>query len=46
MLLLLFFISLFCASGQTHYPFSIDQDAVSGVADFSFLNEPLTPASR
>ncbi len=44
-MLLLFFISALL-SGQSHYPFAIDQDAVSGPADFSFLNQPLTPASR
>jgi len=45
-MLLLLLVSLFSLFGQTHYPFGIDQDAVAGVADFSFLNEPLSPASR
>jgi hypothetical protein len=29
-----------------YYPFSIDQDAISGAVDFSFLNHPLSPADR
>lgn len=28
------------------FPFSVDADALSGAADFSFLNHPLTPADR
>ncbi len=28
------------------YPFSVDQDALSGAPDFSFLNHPLGPADR
>jgi hypothetical protein len=28
------------------YPFSFDQDNLRGAPDFSYLNEPLTPASR
>lgn len=39
-------IAIFPIFAQTYYPFSINQDAVSGVVDFSALNEPLTPASR
>jgi hypothetical protein len=31
---------------QGFYPFSIEQDKVSGAADFSFLNHPLTAADR
>ncbi|MBS1827585.1 MAG: hypothetical protein JST93_19880 [Acidobacteria bacterium] len=44
--MLSFFLLVVAAYAQTYYPFAVDQDAVSGPADFSFLNEPLTPASR
>ncbi len=32
--------------GQQYYPFSIQQDELSGAVDFSFLNQPLKPADR
>lgn len=31
---------------QTFYPFSVDQDRLSGAADFSFLNQPLEAKDR
>jgi hypothetical protein len=31
---------------QSFYPFTIDQDRLSGAPDFSFLNHPLTAADR
>ena len=33
-------------SQDRFYRFSVDQDALSGAPDFSFLNRPLTPADR
>jgi len=50
MLAKLFFLFILAAallcSQTAYYPFSIDQDAISGAVDFSFLNHPLTPADR
>lgn len=34
------------ARAQTFFPFSVDQDRLSGAADFSFLNQPLEPKDR
>src|SRR5690242_12135295 len=34
------------AQGPPVYPFGIDQDNLQGAPDFSFLNQPLTAASR
>ncbi len=40
-------IAITPAAGQTQfYRFGIDQDSISGAADFSFLNHPLTAADR
>mgnify|MGYP000922523823 CR=1 FL=1 len=44
--MLSFFLLVVAAYAQTSCPFSVDQDAVSGATDFSFLNEPLSAASR
>jgi hypothetical protein len=45
--LCLFLLAAAILFSQTaYYPFSIDQDAISGPLDFSFLNHPLTPADR
>lgn len=47
---LLFFalllVSLLPARAQTFFPFSVDQDNLSGAADFSFLNQPLEAKDR
>jgi hypothetical protein len=39
---------LFCAlsAEERFFPVAIDQDNVAGAPDFSFLNQPLTPAAR
>lgn len=43
----LFFLSfLLPAPAQTFFPFSVDQDNLSGAADFSFLNQPLEAKDR
>lgn len=34
------------AQSPNFYPFSFDQDNLHGAPDFSFLNEPITPAGR
>ena len=34
------------ATGQDVYPFAVDQDALSGAPDFSFLNKPIDAAGR
>ncbi len=41
-----FLCALPLAAESDFYQFRIDQDALSGAADFSFLNRPLTPADR
>ncbi|NWF83731.1 MAG: hypothetical protein HXY18_07880, partial [Bryobacteraceae bacterium] len=46
-----FLVGLFIALPLTAadppvFPYSVDADALSGAADFSFLNHPLTPADR
>jgi hypothetical protein len=42
--------TLFFAAGlavaQTFFEFALDQDNLQGAPDFSFLNQPLTPADR
>lgn len=47
---LLFFalllVSFLPARAQTFFPFSVDQDHLSGAADFSFLNQPLEAKDR
>ncbi len=45
--LLLFFAFYSPCSGEDRfYPFAIDQDRLSGIADYSYLNHPLLPADR
>ncbi len=44
--ILLLVLSAATAVAQQLYPFAVDQDAVSGAADFSFLNHPLTAEDR
>jgi hypothetical protein len=47
-----FVVTLLAAAAATAqdqgrwFPFSIDQDGLTGAADFSHLNKPLTPADR
>lgn len=44
---LLLWLGLAAATGQTDwFPFAIDQDALEGAPDFSFLNHPLDGADR
>lgn len=38
--------SLAVFSQESYYRFAVEQDAVAGAADFSFLNAPLTDADR
>ena len=46
-LVFLFFLAFSSAGqGQTHYLFSVDQDRLTGVADFSSLNHVLTDADK
>jgi hypothetical protein len=42
--IVLLFWGLAAAWAQEYYPFSIQQDDITGVVDFGFLNRPLTPA--
>ncbi len=42
----LLLLALAALAQTTFYPFAIDQDALSGAPDFSFLNHPLTAADR
>src|SRR5436305_4169919 len=44
--LILFILVLPALSQERTYHISIDQDRVSGAADFSFLNHPLAAADR
>ena len=43
---LLFLFASLCFSQDRFFPFTIDQDSLTGAPDFSFLNSPLTPADR
>lgn len=42
----LFCVVALAAAEPPVFPFFVDTDALSGIADFSFLNHPLTPADR
>src|SRR4051812_31349778 len=43
---ILFALTFSAAAQDSFYPFSIDQDHLSGAPDFSALNHPITPADR
>jgi len=45
LLMVVFFASALAAQ-QGFYQFAVDQDRLSGAPDFSWLNQPLTPADR
>ncbi len=45
-LLSLLLLAVVPALAADYYPFAVDQDAVHGAADFSFLNHPLTAKDR
>jgi len=40
------FLGAFLGAQERYYPFAVDQDALAGAPDFSFLNTPLTDADR